>query len=102
MCTGAEILVILFMRIKWLLILALFGFSLSAQEQMELNNLDGFKDQSGNWQIVGEVTVNRNMSMCMTLKTIATKLNQKEREGERRRNPKSQNRSRLNPEQEFF
>ncbi len=54
---------LLFMKIKPLLIVMFFGFNLFAQEQIELNNLDDFKAQAGNWQIVGEVVVNRNIDV---------------------------------------
>ncbi|MEC3905678.1 family 16 glycoside hydrolase [Tamlana sp. 2201CG12-4] len=51
------------MKIKLLLIVVFFGFNLFAQEQIELNSLNDFKDQAGNWQIVGEVKVNRNIDV---------------------------------------
>ena len=51
------------MKIRLLLIVVFFGFYLSAQEQAKLDNLDCFKEQAGNWQIVGEVTVNRNIDV---------------------------------------
>ncbi len=47
------------MKIKLLLIVVLFGFYLSAQEQVKFDNLNDFKEQAGNWQVVGDVTVNR-------------------------------------------
>lgn len=39
------------------------SFSLFAQEQNTLENLNDFKDQAGNWQIVGGVTVNRSVDV---------------------------------------
>ena len=52
-----------FMKIKLFLITLFFGFYLSAQEQIKLDNLDGFKAQAGNWQIVGDVIVNRHIDV---------------------------------------
>lgn len=40
-----------------------FSFSLLAQEQSSLENLNDFRDQAGNWQIVGTVSVNRNVDV---------------------------------------
>ncbi len=51
------------MKIRLLIIAVLFGVSLSAQEQIKLNNLNSFKAQAGNWQIVGDVTVNRHIDV---------------------------------------
>ncbi|MFD1162399.1 family 16 glycoside hydrolase [Hwangdonia seohaensis] len=51
------------MKIKFLLILVLFGLCLSAQEEIKLDNLNDFKAQAGNWQIVGDVTVNRHVDV---------------------------------------
>ncbi len=51
------------MKLKLLLIAVLFGLSLSAQEQIKLDNLNDFKEQAGNWQIVGDVTVNRHIDV---------------------------------------
>ena len=52
-----------FMKIKLLLIAVLFGLNLSAQEQIKLDNLNDFKEQAGNWQIVGDVIVNRHVDV---------------------------------------
>ncbi|MEH6408458.1 MAG: family 16 glycoside hydrolase, partial [Leeuwenhoekiella sp.] len=41
----------------------LSGFSLFAQEQLTLDNLNDFKDQAGNWQIVGDVVMNPNVDI---------------------------------------
>ncbi len=51
------------MKIRLLLIAVLFGFNLSAQEQIKLDNLNDFKEQAGNWQIVGDVIVNRHIDV---------------------------------------
>lgn len=51
------------MKIKFLLIVVLFGFYLSAQEQVKLDNLNDFKEQAGNWQVVGDVSVNRHVDV---------------------------------------
>lgn len=51
------------MRIKILLIGVLFGFNVFAQEQIQLNNLNDFREQAGNWKIVGDVTVNRDIDV---------------------------------------
>lgn len=51
------------MKTKLLLIVLFFGLNLFAQEKIELNNLNDFKDQVGNWQIVGEVAINRNIDV---------------------------------------
>lgn len=40
-----------------------FSCCLFAQEQVSLENLNDFKAQAGNWQIVGGVTVNRNIDV---------------------------------------
>ncbi|MBJ6366674.1 family 16 glycoside hydrolase [Snuella sedimenti] len=51
------------MKIKIVLTMLLFGANLFAQEQIKLDNLNDFDQQAGNWQIVGEVTVNRNIDV---------------------------------------
>ena len=49
---------------KGLIVSLIFlSFSLFAQEQNALENLNEFKDQAGNWQIVGSVAVNRNVDV---------------------------------------
>ncbi|QCX37403.1 DUF1080 domain-containing protein [Aureibaculum algae] len=49
------------MKIKLSVLFIFFSCSLFAQEQISLENLNDFKSQAGNWQIVGGVTVNRNI-----------------------------------------
>lgn len=39
------------------------SFSLFAQEQVSLENLNDFKEETGNWQIVGDITVDRNIDV---------------------------------------
>ncbi|GAA3563396.1 DUF1080 domain-containing protein [Snuella lapsa] len=51
------------MKIKILLAMLFFGANLFAQEQIKLDNLNDFDQQAGNWQIVGEVTVDRNVDV---------------------------------------
>ena len=49
---------------KRLLVSLLFlSCGLFAQEQISFENLNDFKDQAGNWQIVGDVTVNRGVDV---------------------------------------
>ncbi|MEX0275402.1 MAG: family 16 glycoside hydrolase [Flavobacteriaceae bacterium] len=43
--------------------LLFLGWTVCAQEHLPLKTLDGFKDQAGNWQIVGEVLVNRTIDV---------------------------------------
>lgn len=49
------------MKIKISILLLFSGFSLLAQEQLSLENLNGFKDPSSNWKIVGDVIADRNI-----------------------------------------
>ena len=51
------------MRNTILFLVLLSGFSLFAQEQLTLDNLNDFKDQAGNWQIVGDVVMNPNIDI---------------------------------------
>ena len=52
------------MRKNILLMLAIFvGLNLLAQQEISFQNLDDFQDQAGNWQIVGTVTVNRDIDV---------------------------------------
>ncbi|MCF7568993.1 DUF1080 domain-containing protein [Sabulilitoribacter arenilitoris] len=51
------------MKIKLLLILVFIGLNLPAQNQIKLDNLNDFKEQAGNWKIVGDVTVNRHIDV---------------------------------------
>lgn len=45
------------------MLLGFISLNLLAQQEVSLENLDNFKDQAGNWQIVGAVTVNRNIDV---------------------------------------
>ena len=72
------------MKIKLLLIVVFFGFNLFAQEQIELNSLNDFKDQAGNWQIVGEVIVNRNIDVH-DVESHATEVKSKKRKKRRQK-----------------
>lgn len=51
------------MKFKLLLVIVLFGLNLHAQNQIKLDNLNDFKEQAGNWQIVGDVMVNRHVDV---------------------------------------
>lgn len=51
------------MKLKMLFVILLIGANLLAQDRIELNNLEGFKPQAGNWQIVGEVMVNPSIDV---------------------------------------
>ena len=51
------------MRNGLIMLFFFLSFGMFAQEQVSLENLDGFKDQAGNWQIVGSVTMNRNIDV---------------------------------------
>ncbi len=52
------------MKNKLVFYLFLSGFSLLAQEQqLSLENLNDFKDQAGNWKIVGNVVMDRNIDV---------------------------------------
>jgi hypothetical protein len=48
------------MKIKLLSLFLLSGAGLLAQEQISLESLQDFKTQAGNWQLVGEVVMDRN------------------------------------------
>ncbi len=52
-----------FVKKRLSVLLIFFSCSLFAQEQISLENLNDFNEQAGNWQIVGGVTVNRNIDV---------------------------------------
>ena len=47
-----------YMKLKILTITLFIGVQVFAQEQLPLENLNAFKPQAGNWQLVGEIQVN--------------------------------------------
>ena len=51
------------MKIKFLMLLLFSGFSMLAQQQLPLDDLSNFKSQAGNWQIVGSVSMNRDVDV---------------------------------------
>ncbi len=51
------------MRIKLIVLFVFLSFGMFAQEQLSFENLDNFKSQAGNWQIVGTVTMDRNIDV---------------------------------------
>ncbi|NKI26385.1 DUF1080 domain-containing protein [Arenibacter sp. 6A1] len=51
------------MKIKVSILLLFSGFSMLAQERLSLENMNDFRNQSGNWQIIGSVLANRNISV---------------------------------------
>ena len=44
-----------YMKLKILTITLFIGVQVFAQEQLPLENLNAFKPQAGNWQLVGEI-----------------------------------------------
>lgn len=58
-----QILNLNYMRNGLIMLFFFLSFGMFAQEQVSLENLDDFKDQAGNWQIVGSVTMNRNIDV---------------------------------------
>lgn len=51
------------MKFKFLYLFLFSGFYMLAQEQLSLKNMTGFKHQAGNWQIVGDVIMNRDIDI---------------------------------------
>ncbi|MEQ6119287.1 family 16 glycoside hydrolase [Reichenbachiella sp. MALMAid0571] len=51
------------MRILLCAVVIAFANSVMAQTQLSLENLDDFKPQAGNWQIVGDVVMNRQVDV---------------------------------------
>ncbi|MFY0652902.1 MAG: DUF1080 domain-containing protein [Cyclobacteriaceae bacterium] len=51
------------MRKLLCIVLLAFSGQVMGQKQLSLENLDDFKPQAGNWQIVGNVTVNRQIDV---------------------------------------
>ncbi|WP_299546824.1 family 16 glycoside hydrolase [Seonamhaeicola sp.] len=51
------------MKIEKLVVLLFLGVQVFAQEPLKLDNLNAFEQQAGNWQIVGDVSVNPNIDI---------------------------------------
>lgn len=51
------------MKNRVFVLFVFLSFGMFSQERMSLENLDDFKDQAGNWQIVGAVTMDRNIDV---------------------------------------
>ncbi|MEE9362176.1 MAG: family 16 glycoside hydrolase [Cellulophaga sp.] len=51
------------MKNRLLLLFLFSGFCLSAQEQIKLDDLNDFKEQAGNWSIVGGVLIDRTIDV---------------------------------------
>lgn len=51
------------MKIKLSLLFICMSVGLFAQEQLSLDNMDSFRSQAGNWKIVGNVLVDRNIDV---------------------------------------
>ncbi|MEM6764608.1 MAG: family 16 glycoside hydrolase [Bacteroidota bacterium] len=45
------------------ILLSLWGTQMTAQTRLSLQNMDDFRDQAGNWQIVGTVSMNPNVDI---------------------------------------
>tara|TARA_R110002020_G_scaffold137434_2_gene306519 strand:- start:50380 stop:52263 length:1884 start_codon:yes stop_codon:yes gene_type:complete len=51
------------MKIKLLYLLLFCGTGMFAQEKLSLETLGAFKEQAGNWQLVGDVAMDRNIDI---------------------------------------
>lgn len=51
------------MRVLLIVAIIASSYGVMAQTQLSLENLDDFKPQAGNWQIVGDVSMNRNVDV---------------------------------------
>ena len=74
------------MKHTLLFLILLSGSSLLAQEHLTLENLNDFKDQAGNWQIVGDVVMNPNVDIHLSKKNEEHKEESKKERRKRKRN----------------
>ena len=51
------------MKIRLFLLSLFYSMCLFSQEQLPLENMNGFRNQAGNWIIVGDVTADRNIDV---------------------------------------
>jgi len=76
------------MKIKLLLIVIFSSLTMSSQEkQLTLENLNDFRPQAGNWQIVGDVAMNRNIDIHDLEKSHSK--SKKKKKKKKRKNRKS-------------
>jgi len=69
------------MRILLCAVIIAFANSVMAQTQLSLENLDDFKPQAGNWQIVGDVVMNRQVDVHHKQETVNDSKKKKKKKG---------------------
>jgi len=67
------------MKYKVLCFFAFLALGFSIHAQITLNDLSDFEEQAGNWQIVGDVFVNRTLDIQDTEKQVEGKKKKKKR-----------------------
>ncbi|SHI43479.1 PA14 domain-containing protein [Arenibacter nanhaiticus] len=75
------------MKIKVSILLLFSSFSMLAQEQLSLENMNDFRNQSGNWQIIGNVLANRNISVHPEPAPVSDKTSKRRKRKKRKSAP---------------